>query len=217
MTIPGEFNTDVSDMFAVHQGILKALDAASELVNKALADPERVAAVTSFYDNVLEFLHVHHQGEDELIYPRLEELCISDDDMLIRIDDQHKTLYAPMDAAWECVELFRSDPTEHSASALISALGTVDVTLRPHLVEEEQNVLPLATRWISPEEWAQLPGHAMMTFRKDKPWLALGLVREQLDDAQRSAMLETMPPPVRELWTNEWEPAFKSFISEVRH
>jgi hypothetical protein len=42
-------------------------------------------------------------------------------------------------------------------------------------------ILPIASKWISPEEWGRLPGHVMMSFRADKPWLVFGLVREQLD------------------------------------
>jgi hemerythrin-like domain-containing protein len=216
MSTPGNFTTDVSDMFAVHQGILTSLDAAPQLVSSAVANSDRVNAIASFYDNLLEFLHVHHQGEDELIYPLLEERCTSDDDMLERVDAQHQLLYAPMDDAWLKVEAFRSAPSEQSGNELVAALALIDETLRPHLAEEETTVLPLATRWISPEEWGQLPGHAMMTFRKDKPWLALGLVREGLTDEQKSAMLAAMPEPVRDMWSNQWEPAFTSFMGEVR-
>ncbi len=216
MTTPGDYQTDVSDMYAVHQGILRALDAANDLVTSAVGSSARVSAVASFYDNVLEFLHVHHQGEDELIYPLLEQRCVADDDMLERIDAQHKLLYGPMDVAWEKVEGFRNSANADSAAALVAALALVDEVLRPHLGEEESHVLPLATKWISPDEWAELPGHAMMTFRKDKPWLALGLVREGLTAEQRDAMLAGMPAPVAAMWTNEWEPAFNEFIAEVR-
>jgi hemerythrin-like domain-containing protein len=216
LSAPGQYQTDVSDMYAVHQGILKALDAAPQLVTGAVGNDARVDAVASFYDNVLEFLHVHHQGEDELIYPRLEQRCTPDDEMLERIDAQHKLLYGPMDEAWELVDAFRHAPSNDSAAAVIAALSKVDEVLRPHLGEEETHVLPLATKWLSPDEWAELPGHAMMSFRKDKPWLALGLVREGLTQEQRDAMLAGMPAPVAQMWTNEWESAFNSFIAQVR-
>ncbi len=69
---------------------------------------------------------------------------------------------------------------------------------------------------MSPDEWAQLPGHSLRLFSGDKPWLALGLVRERLTDEQRSQALAGMPVPLQELWVNEWEPAFTGFITEVR-
>jgi hemerythrin-like domain-containing protein len=216
MTTPGNYNTEVGDMFAVHHALLGALDQGADLISAAGADPVRVDVVGSFYENVLEFLHVHHQGEDELIYPVLEERCPDELDKLVRIDDQHKLLYAPMDAAWAAIAAWRATPSLEGGRAVIDAIATVDETLRPHLGEEEVNVLPLATKWISQDEWAELPGHAMAIYRADKPWLALGLVRENLTLEQRDAMLAGMPPELQEIWTNQWEPAFVEFMAEVR-
>lgn len=65
MTTPGHYRTETSDMIAVHRALLGSLDAAPTLVAKAIEDPERTDAVGSFFENVLEFLHVHHAGEDE--------------------------------------------------------------------------------------------------------------------------------------------------------
>ena len=76
---------------------------------------------------------------------------------------------------------WRAAPSTDNAQAVIDALGSIVEPLRPHLVEEETVLLPIAAKWITPEEWARLPGHAMASFGADKPWLALGLVREQLD------------------------------------
>jgi hypothetical protein len=56
----------------------------------------------------------------------------------------------------------------------------------------------------------------MMSFRADKPWLMVGLVREQLDQEQRDGMLAGMPPEMRTMWTEQMEPAFNAFIAEVR-
>ena len=75
MTTLGNYNTDVSDMYAVHKALTGALDAAPAYVAKADLDSQRVEVIGSFYENVIEFLHVHHTGEDELIYPVLEERC----------------------------------------------------------------------------------------------------------------------------------------------
>jgi len=88
--------------------------------------------------------------------------------------------------------------------------------MEPHFANEEVDILPLASAWLSPEEWGVLPGHALRSFTTDKPWLALGLIRERLDEEHQAAMLEGMPPPVRQLWLDEWEPAYVGFIGDVR-
>ena len=216
MTTPGQFNTQTGDMIAVHQALLGSLDAAPDLVGKAGEDPDRVEVIASFYDNVLEFLHVHHAGEDELIYPVLEERCAHEKALLERIDDQHRLLDEPMAEASALIASWRAAPSSDGSQAVVEAISTIDTTLRPHLQEEEKTVLPIASAWISPEEWAQLPGHALQSFRGDKPWLALGLIREGMTSEHRQAMLAGMPPPLQSLWTDEWEPAFDAFITEVR-
>jgi hemerythrin-like domain-containing protein len=216
VTSPGSYDTDVADMYAVHKALMGALDAAPAYVGKAGSDPERVEVIGSFYENVIEFLHGHHTGEDEVVYPVLEQRCAERRSDLARIDDQHKLLHAPMDAGRAALAAWRATPTPENAQALIDAIASIDETLRPHLTEEEAVVLPIAAQWMSQEEWAELPGHAMATFRADKPWLPLGLVAEQLDQKHRESMLVGMPPEMRTMWIEQMEPAFNTFIADVR-
>jgi hypothetical protein len=115
MTSPGKYNTDVSDMLAVHKALTGALEAAPAHVGKAGVDSERVEVIGSFYENVIEFLHVHHTGEDELIYPVLEERCAESRSELERIDDQHKLLHAPMDAGRSAIATWRAAPSNGDA------------------------------------------------------------------------------------------------------
>jgi len=151
-----------------------------------------------------------------LIYPVLEQRRPGSRAELERIDNQHKLLYAPMDAGRSAIALWRTAPSSDTDHVVIDALASIDEILRPHLTEEETVVLPIATKWMSPEEWGQLAGHGLAIFRADKPWLALGLMREQLDQAHRDGMLAAMPPEMRAMWTEQWEPAFNTFIAEVR-
>jgi hemerythrin-like domain-containing protein len=216
MTTPGNYNTDVSDMLAVHKALTSALDPASAYVTTAGVDPERVDVIGSFYENVIEFLHVHHTGEDELIYPVLEERCAEHRLELERIDEQHKLLHGPMEAARSAIANWEAKPSSESAQAVIDAIASISDPLRPHLGEEETVMLPIAAKWMSPEEFGRLPGHHMMIFRADKPWLMMGLVREQLDQEHRDGMLAGMPPEMRTMWTEQMEPAFNTFVAEVR-
>jgi Hemerythrin HHE cation binding domain len=216
MPSPGSYNTDTSDMFAVHRALLESLVAAPTYVARAGDDAVCVEAVGSFYENVLEFLHVHHSGEDELIYPLLQERCPDQHGEIDRVDDQHRLLDEPMDLGRSVVADWRASPSVEGAKAVVDAMAVIDQTLRPHLADEEMTVVPLCSVWISPEEWGRLPGHALQTFRADKPWLALGLVFEQLTQAQRDAMRAHMPPAVDKIWIEQWQPAFDAFMAEVR-
>lgn len=212
----GTYSTDTNDMRAVHGALLSSFGSADALVAGAGSDRVAVHTASSFLGNVVEFLHVHHQGEDVLIYPVLKERCPANRGLLTRIEDQHRLLDEPMADARLALDAWRSEPTSATADRIVGSFSLVRETLAPHLTEEEDEVLPLASAYLSPEEWAQLPGHAMSIFAGDKPWLALGLVREGLPEQQRGEMLAGMPPPLQQLWTDEWEPAFNTFIAEVR-
>jgi hypothetical protein len=135
---------------------------------------------------------------------------------LERIDAQHALLNEPMKITIQAIATWKDSPSVETGRAAVSGIAEVDETLRPHLEEEEAMVLPIASAWMSPEEWGELPGHALRTFRGDKPWLALGLIREELAPEERDAMLAGMPPHMQTLWTDQWEPAYKAFIAEVR-
>jgi hypothetical protein len=121
-----------------------------------------------------------------------------------------------MDAGRSAIAAWRAAPSTETAQAVIDAIASIAEPLRPHLAEEETVVLPIAAKSMSPEEWGALSGHAMTIFRGDKPWLPLGLLREQLDQEHRDGMLEGMPPEMRTQWTEQMEPAFNAFIAEVR-
>jgi hemerythrin-like domain-containing protein len=203
-------------MFAVHQALVGAVDLAPTLVGGAGDDPDRVEVIGSFYENVLEFLHVHHGGEDALVYPLLHERCTGERTLLDRIGSQHSLLDEPTAQAREAIVAWRADPSAAGADQVTELLGVIGEALRPHLEEEENLVLPIASAWISPEEWGEIPGHALRSFQADKPWLALGLIRERLTEEQSAAMLAGMPPQLQTVWTEQWEPAFTAFIGEVR-
>ncbi len=216
MDDPGEYSTNTNDMRAVHGALQSSLGSAEGLVTGAGNDPAAVATVSSFFDNVIEFLRIHHQGEDELIYPVLEARCPEHLEVISRVEGQHSLLDQPIASSRSAIDSWRSDPGPAAAGGLIDALSIVGDMLGPHLVDEEEHILPLATAYMSPEEWAELTGHSLRLFTGDKPWLALGLVREGLNEDQRSQMLAGMPVHLQELWAEEWEPAFTGFIGKVR-
>jgi len=104
-------------------------------VTKAVEDPERTNAIGSFFENVLEFLHVHHAGEDELIYPRLEERCAETRNSGADRRAAHAAL-RPMEVAAAAIDAWRWIVRKKGA-VRSSMHPTIHQTLRPHLSEEK--------------------------------------------------------------------------------
>ena len=208
---------DTSDMVAVHRVFRESLGVAPQLIGSVPGeDAERVAAVAGYYGDILAFLHVHHEGEDELLWPKLVERCPDEAEVVRRIAGQHDGVLTALQTAEAHLATWRSEPTIDNAATLAAALITLAVGLGAHLDEEERVILPLAADHLSAEEWGQLPAHGMRNFRGERIWLVMGLIREQMTDAQRAAMDAHMPPPVREFWVNSGEPMFVAFINDIR-
>lgn len=207
---------DTSDMVAVHTVFRRALSAApTTLASVDVGDDDQVAVVASYYANLLAFLHVHHEGEDELLWPRLLER-VPDPDLVRRIAAQHRDVDTSVTKAEQCLGDWAAGPTAASAKTLATALSELGVVLGAHLDEEEREILPLAAVHISAQEWGELPAHGLSNFSGDKLWLVLGLIQEAMTPEQAAAMLAHMPPPAVEFWTNVGRPQFDAFIATVR-
>ncbi len=206
---------DTTDMFAVHGVFRDSLGAAPTLVGGiAPGDGERVALIANYYENILSFLHAHHDGEEVLVFPLLRERCDGAGGLLDQMAEQHHEALELLEqtkaalAAWP-----GGGAAEQKASQ--ERLDELCAHLNEHLAEEEQKVLPLAGEHLSMEEWGALPGHGMANFDGDKIWLILGLIRERMTDDQRAAMTAHMPPPALEMWTSFGEQAFKDYAGVV--
>lgn len=208
---------DTSDMRAPHGALRDALRQAPVLVGSVPdGDRERAALVATFYRNVLLFLKAHHEGEDELVWPRLRERAVGSADLCVRMADQHDALVGLKDSALDALPAWELSGSAADGAVLAFALTNLSSELENHLAEEEREVLPLASRHMTEEEWGALPGHALRGFEGDKVWLILGLVREHMTDDQREIMLAAMPPPVSAMWWETGADTFAGFVAALR-
>jgi hypothetical protein len=215
--IPSGPPPDTSDMVAIHNVFREALASASTLIGDVPAgDTSRSATVGSYYDNILQLLEVHHEGEDEILTPRLVDRCPDEAALVQRIAAQHQEVPVPLQQAEEALRAWAASADPVMAAEAVATLEALSDVLVPHLGEEEMSILPLAAAYLTAPEWGELPSHGMQHFGGDNVWLILGLIREQMTENQRQLMLAMMPPPVAEAWQNVGEQAFLSFVGELR-
>lgn len=213
----GTPKTDTTDMMAVHQVLRDAITGAPDLIGGAEpGDLQRAAVVGSYYDNVLRFLQVHHNAEDELLWPKLQERAPERAELVQAMISEHEGVHDALGGAIAALPRWVSSGEPGAAGELTGAIDELGRALIPHLDKEEQEMVPLLSDHLSEEEWGQMPGHALRAFDGDKVWLILGLIRENMTDDQRDAMLAHMPPPPRDMWINMGSAAFDEFIAEVR-
>jgi len=206
---------DTSDLPAVHDVFRSSLASAPEFVAGTEGDDERRALVANYYANLMAFLEVHHDGEEQIVFPRLLERAPEHQATVERAEAQHVDVVARMMAVNETVRTWEARGDAATPDVLAS-LQALDEALAPHLDEEEKQILPLAGDYLTAEEWGTLPGHAMGNFGGDKIWLIIGLIRENFTQDQRDMMLAKMPPPALEMWETMGEKSFDDLIARVR-
>ena len=208
---------DTSDMVGLHRVFREALAAAPSLIGGVAAgDAARADLVGSYYANVLSLLHGHHEGEDELLTPRLLERAPDSAELITRVGNQHRTVLGALDSAEAAVAGWRADPSDAARAGALASLATLEAALTPHLDEEERDILPIAAQHINVAEWGELPAHGMRTFTGDKIWLILGLVQEQMTPAQQARMEANMPSPLLEFWNGQGRDLFTGYMAELR-
>lgn len=217
MTDAGPPPPDVTEMLAVHKIFRQALGDAPQLVaSVASGDTGRAGLVGDYYGEVFTILHIHHEGEDAVIWPRLYERAGAKAALVRNNEQQHQEILDPLARAEQALAAWVAAPDEGSGAAFLTAVDSLSSTLFNHFRNEEEHILPIIAEHITIQEWGELPGHAMRNYPGDRVWIPLGLVRENMTQAQRDMMLAHMPPPAVEMWTTKGEAAFNEFIGAVR-
>ncbi len=213
----GRPRPDTTDMYAVHGVFRDTLGAVPRLVGDiAPGDAARVDQVANYYDNILFFLEAHHDGEEQIVFPRLRERCSDQGALLDRLEGEHEEALKLLSTARSSLAAWPgADDDAAARAAVVDDLGALGTQLVAHLDEEELLALPLCAENLFADEWGQLPGHALAGYQGDKVWLILGLIRQRMTDPQRAAMLAHMPPPALDMWNGFGENAFNELSSEV--
>ena len=155
-------------MLAVHQVFRTACGSAVPRPPSDSAaddDPAQVELIRSYLDNVLRFLEVHHEGEDELLFPILLERDPDDAARIAEIAGQHTEVIAALADAHRAVDAFGATPGGETRQAAASALTALGAGLVPHLDDEESVIVPLAAQYMTMEEWGPCRPTAWATSR----------------------------------------------------
>jgi hemerythrin-like domain-containing protein len=156
---------------------------------------DHIAALT-------EGLHHHHEGEDELLWPKLLGRVGSLNTSLVqRMEAQHETVATGLSTVEKLLPNWRSTADPDTGSELAVALSQVSAALDEHLTEEENEVLPLVSIYITEAEWKALGDRGKASIPKGaKGFIVLGSILEEATPVERTRFLALLPPPVRFLY-----------------
>ena len=208
---------DTRDMNAVHGAFRRAFgDAPDQIASVPDGDRERARRLADYLGEVLWLLHAHHAGEDELLYPLLVERAPEHRELFSRMEAQHAAVTADIEETRRATEGFGESAAEADGKAAANACESLLAAIDEHLGQEEDEVLPIAARVITPPEWGALPGHAIQHYTGQRLWLPFGLVLEAMPDDLRQNMLSHVPPPVFGMWSGGGADAYAQEMAAIR-
>lgn len=188
---------DTHEMLLIHRVIRREIGALPALIRAAAGNPQRSKIVGAHATEMLDFLHVHHSGEDELVWPVLRPRVTLDDDLLERMQAQHHQIAEAVDAVQADLPGWTQSADAEVGERMAARLETAYEVLLAHLQEEEQRILPLLSQHFSQDEWNALGKHGFNSIPGKRRLVILGHILEETDETERAKFLLNVPPPAR--------------------
>jgi hemerythrin-like domain-containing protein len=209
--------TDVHDMVVVHRVFRREFTLIPQLVRRVTAgDTDRAAVLTAHARLVLDGLHMHHTAEDELLWPKLLERCTPDAALVHRMEAQHERVEHYTEQLHAALARWEAEARPAVTDEVAATFDALRDALFEHLAEEEREILPLAARHITTEEWAQLGEHGRETMTRKQLPLFFGAVTEEATPEERTQMLAPLPAPIRLLARTVFAWQYRRYVSRIR-
>jgi hemerythrin-like domain-containing protein len=190
---------DTSVMPTLHTFFRRELRlAAGVLHGVAEGDRARAGVVCDHLDFVTRSLHHHHTIEDELLWPKLLERVPEELAPIVHLmESQHERLDALLQEIGRVLPDFRQTADVESRDRLADLFDTVYAHLVEHLDAEEQRLLPIAARTLTPAEWEEMGEAGREGTPRKELALVLGMYQYEGEPEAIAQMLAEAPAPVR--------------------
>lgn len=207
---------DVRDMYLAHTLFRREFGQLPDLI-LGIADGDVAGAETigSHVAMLCTLLHLHHEGEDLLVWPKLAERGGAEAEAIVpTMEAQHHVIETALARVDELLPAWRS--SGRGGDGVANVFQQLLPALTEHMALEEKEILPLAEKYITASEWKELVIHAMGEFPKKYLPLVFGLMMEQGDPAVIDDILKEAPLPVRLLMPIIAPPAAKAHHKRLR-
>ena len=186
---------DTRDMVVVHVAFRREYRLAPALVRGVAPDDEvRAGQVSDHVELLNSMLQHHHAGEDRLLWPRLLERVPAELAPLVTLmERQHHGIHDAMERVGTALADWRDGAALSDREVLARSMDDLYAALAEHLAAEEEHILPLASRCLTPAEWAQLGEEGMGGVAKSQLPLVFGMLQYEGDPEVIAAMLSHAP------------------------
>jgi iron-sulfur cluster repair protein YtfE (RIC family) len=161
-------------------------------------DDAKRRAISDHVEWMMDFLHHHHEGEDQGLWPLLFGRAPEARALLERMEADHRRIIPAMEEVMAAAPFYRTGGSEQARLGLVEALDNLSQSLLPHLRSEEDEAMPLASAKLTQAEWRAWDRNFNI---KGKPFRRLGLeahwMMDGLDPARYQILVHLVPAPVR--------------------
>ncbi|HEY1762853.1 MAG TPA: hemerythrin domain-containing protein [Acidimicrobiales bacterium] len=188
---------DTHQMVLIHRVIRREFGQLPRQFRTAANDRARSKIIGAHALEMLHFLHTHHTGEDELLFPLLRERASLDPDLMDRMDAQHTQVNDAVAAVGAELPSWTASADPAIGEKMAARIDATMPTLIDHLAEEEQKLLPIVAVTLTRSEWDALGKHGMSAIPLTRRLVILGHITEETDDAERRSFMQIVPAPAR--------------------
>ena len=207
----------IEEMYVVHRVFRRELALLPRLVRAVReGDTDRASLVGGHLRLVLDGLHMHHTGEDEILWPRLSERAAPSAELVRTMQAQHDLVDQHLDRLGPLLEQWMRTGAVLRGEQVARVTDELRESLLEHLDLEEREILPLASRHLTAAEWNQMGEHGKDSMSPSQLPIMFGLVLEDADAEERARMLGNLPLPIRVLLRTVGAWQFKRYVRRVR-
>ena len=189
------------EMVIVHKMFRRELGNGSAWVRRVgSGDVTQAQLVNDHLGSIFDTLHHHHEAEDLHLWPLLRERATDHAALLDRMEAQHAGIDPALEKARSLGGAWARGADEHSRNAYADSLDEMAVPLMAHLDQEEAEILPLAQKLLTEQEWSRLGTHAVEATPKKLLITGFGGILEDATPQERDMMMGVLPVPARLLY-----------------
>jgi Hemerythrin HHE cation binding domain len=200
-----DFTLDMSMMFAMHDALRRELVQVARIAGQRDDDPGKRLHAALGWELFKKFLLVHHQSEDDALWPALRARVAGHPDR-VALADALEAEHAVIEPLLTAIDAAAAD-RDYGYQRLADIIDELAVKLTAHLAHEESDGLALIDASLTPQEWQHFSQVHTERLRADAavymPWLLSEASPQTLN-----AIVSKFPPPLLAAFREQWGPAY---------
>jgi hypothetical protein len=210
VSLPGETTPPVpdgpllcngDDMRILHNAFLWAYEQAPGLARGTPAgDTARSEFLGLWLADLDATLHTHHESEDEFLWGKLEQRAPACALHVAQMRAHHAQVAQLLEEAGPLLTRFRATADPAVGEQLADAYERMLDVLKLHLRREVVEVIPVAERVVTQEEWTAMGDHSANAIPKSRLLPQLGMLLASSTPEDRKSFYAGLPLSVKVLW-----------------